>query len=329
MRCPQCGQSNPEGASFCSQCGSALSVQFRGVMRQSHQPTLQRPFGIVFIVIWNVISGLGYLLLSAYIGLVGGFLAGTIGAITGSESIGMIATILSILFLLLGILMISSAIGLWQLAEWGRQLTIWTRVVEILLGFVSLGVGLSEAARQIGMGSILIVSGLFEIVISIVIIVYLVREDVQILFQQEVTPIETYQVERHQVFESPLPQISQPSPPPIFPESPPVQPQSLPTNLTVWFEVVQGPHPGQKLFVLKPVSLVGRSSESDIQILEPSVSRKHFRIRFERGQFWLENESAQGTYVNGQPVAQWQPLKDGDYIQAGRVVLQFRMQGRA
>jgi len=325
MRCPQCGQPNPEGASFCSQCGSVLPVRFRSAMRQSHQTTFQKPFGIVFIVIWNVLSGLGYLLLSAYIGLIGSFLAGVIGAITGSERIGAIVTILSILSFLLGILMVSGAVGLWQLAEWGRQLTIWTRVVEILLGFMSLGIGLSEAARQTGMGSILIISGLFEIIISIVIIAYLVREDVQILFQQEITPMESHQVERHQVFEPPLPQIPQPSPPP----APPAQPQSLPANLTVWLEVVQGPHPGQKLFVLKPVSLVGRSSESDIQILEPSVSRKHFRIRFERGQFWLENESAQGTYVNGQPVAQWQPLKDGDYIQAGRVVLQFRMQGRA
>jgi hypothetical protein len=294
-------------------------------MRQSHQTTFQKPFGIVFIVIWNVLSGLGYLLLSAYIGLIGSFLAGVIGAITGSERIGAIVTILSILSFLLGILMVSGAVGLWQLAEWGRQLTIWTRVVEILLGFMSLGIGLSEAARQTGMGSILIISGLFEIIISIVIIAYLVREDVQILFQQEITPMASHQAERHQVFEPPLPQIPQPSPPP----APPAQPQSLPANLTVWLKVVQGPHPGQKLFVLKPVSLVGRSSESDIQILEPSVSRKHFRIRFERGQFWLENESAQGTYVNGQPVAQWQPLKDGDYIQAGRVVLQFRMQGRA
>jgi len=325
MRCPQCGQPNPEGASFCSQCGSVLPVQFRSAMRQSHQTTFQKPFGIVFIVIWNVLSGLGYLLLSAYIGLIGSFLAGVIGAITGSERIGAIVTILSILSFLLGILMVSGAVGLWQLAEWGRQLTIWTRVVEILLGFMSLGIGLSEAARQTGMGSILIISGLFEIIISIVIIAYLVREDVQILFQQEITPMASHQAERHQVFEPPLPQIPQPSPPP----APPAQPQSLPANLTVWLEVVQGPHPGQKLFVLKPVSLVGRSSESDIQILEPSVSRKHFRIRFERGQFWLENESAQGTYVNGQPVAQWQPLKDGDYIQAGRVVLQFRMQGRA
>jgi hypothetical protein len=294
-------------------------------MRQSHQTTFQKPFGIVFIVIWNVLSGLGYLLLSAYIGLIGGFLAGVIGAITGSERIGAIVTILSILSFLLGILMVSGAVGLWQLAEWGRQLTILTRVVEILLGFMSLGIGLSEAARQTGMGSILIISGLFEIIISIVIIAYLVREDVQILFQQEITPMKSHQAERHQVSEPPLPQIPQPSLPPV----PPAQPQSLPANLTVWLEVVQGPHPGQKLFVLKPVSLVGRSSESDIQILEPSVSRKHFRIRFERGQFWLENESAQGTYVNGQPVAQWQPLKDGDYIQAGRVVLQFRMQGRA
>jgi len=329
MRCPQCGQVNPEDASFCLRCGINLPVQFRGVRHQLYQPTSQRQFGIVFIVIWSVISGLSYLGSSVFISLIGGFIGEVIGAITGSGAVSAIVAILSILFLLLGILMISGAIGLWQLAEWGRQLIIWTRVVEILLGFMSLGIGLSEAARQTGTGSILIISGLFEIIISIVIIAYLVREEVQVLFQQEITPIESQQIGRQQVVEPPSPQIPQPSPPSISPASPLAQPQSLPANLTVWLEVVQGLNPGQKLFVLKPVSLVGRSSESDIQILEPSVSRKHFRIRFERGQFWLENESAQGTYVNGQPVAQWQPLKDGDYIQAGRVVLRFRMQGRA
>ncbi|MEM1544596.1 MAG: FHA domain-containing protein, partial [Candidatus Bathyarchaeia archaeon] len=97
----------------------------------------------------------------------------------------------------------------------------------------------------------------------------------------------------------------------------------------VWLEVVQGLNVGQRFFVLKPDNLVGRSNESDIQILEPSVSRRHFRLKFEHGQFLLENESNQGTYVNGQPVMGWQPLKDGDYIQAGRVVFQFRIQGRA
>jgi len=291
--------------------------------------THQKPFGIVFVAIWNVLSGLGYLLLSAYFGLVGSFVAGLAGSITGSESIGTIVTILSILSFLLGILILSGAVGLWQLAEWGRLLTIWMRVIELILGFVLLGMGLTEEARQMKVSSVMSISGLFEAIVSIAIVVYLVQEETKILFQQGATLMERQWASRQRIFEPPSPQVPQPFPPSVPSAAPPpVQPQSLPTNLTVWLEVIQGPNVGQRLFVLKPISVVGRSSESDIQILEPSVSRKHFRLRFERGQFWLENESAQGTYVNGQPVAQWHPLKDGDYIQAGRVVLQFRTQGR-
>ncbi|MEM4408692.1 MAG: FHA domain-containing protein [Candidatus Caldarchaeum sp.] len=120
------------------------------------------------------------------------------------------------------------------------------------------------------------------------------------------------------------------APPPAAPEPTPrapAQPQALPANLLVWLEVIQGGTVGQRFFVLTPDNLVGRSSESDIQVIDPSVSRHHFRLKFQNGQFMVQNESAHGTYVNGHPVAHWQPLKDGDYIQAGQVVFQFRMQG--
>ncbi|MCS7223119.1 MAG: FHA domain-containing protein [Armatimonadetes bacterium] len=127
---------------------------------------------------------------------------------------------------------------------------------------------------------------------------------------------------------SPYPTESPPSPPGPSPH-PGATVSELPPNVFARLEAVQGPMAGQKFFLLKIVNLVGRSSDSDIQILDPSVSRHHFRLRFERGQFWIENLSGQGTFLNGQPVAQWQPIKDGDYIQAGRVVLQFRVQGTA
>jgi len=327
VRCYRCGQENFEGASFCFRCGATLAVRPERTGERPSSHSSQRPFGIVFIVIWTIISGIGYLFLSVYIGIIGGFIAGAVGSLTGSEVVGTVIAVLTILFFLLGVLMISGAIGLWQLAEWGRQLIIWTRAVELLIGFVTLGIGSAEEIRRMGISSVLMINGLFEIVVSIIIISYLVREETKVLFQQGTTtprewqPPRQQQVSEYEWVEPPSPQVS------LLPPLP--QPQTLPANLVVWLEVVQGLNVGQRFFVLKPDNLVGRSNESDIQILEPSVSRRHFRLKFEHGQFLLENESNQGTYVNGQPVMGWQPLKDGDYIQAGRVVFQFRIQGRA
>lgn len=275
--------------------------------------------------------------LSLYILIVGGLVAGAASTFGGSgaEFISATVGILTILFSLLGILMITGAIGLWQLVEWGRQVTIWTRAVELFFGFASLGIGSTELAQKAGLSGSLVISGMFGIVVSIFIISYLVREEIKVLFQQEeILPERRQLPEQQRTFEHerispPSPQVSQPFPPSAPPAAPmPAQPQAMPANLMVWLEIVQGANVGQRFFILKPNSLVGRSNESDIQILEPSVSRRHFRLRFENGQFLLENESAQGTYVNGQPVMGWQPLKDGDYIQAGRVIFQFRIGGQ-
>lgn len=60
---------------------------------------------------------------------------------------------------------------------------------------------------------------------------------------------------------------------------------------------------------------IGRSPNNHICIAERHVSRQHAAIRCQDGQFVLADlDSANGTYVNDQPVEALRPLTDGDVI---------------
>lgn len=66
---------------------------------------------------------------------------------------------------------------------------------------------------------------------------------------------------------------------------------------------------------------IGRSSETDIVLADPKLSRHHCEIRFEEDQFVLSDlDSKNGTYVNGERVDRRQ-LTSGDRIQIGAVVI--------
>ena len=69
---------------------------------------------------------------------------------------------------------------------------------------------------------------------------------------------------------------------------------------------------------------IGRSSTNDIVLHDTSVSRKHARFTPRGGRFVLTDEgSSAGTRVNGQPVSGERPLKNGDKIALGDVLLRF------
>lgn len=77
----------------------------------------------------------------------------------------------------------------------------------------------------------------------------------------------------------------------------------------------------------KPVTTVGRGSASDVFIDDTSISRLHLRIEQRDGdQFFLvDNNSSNGTYLNRRKVDD-ALLKDGDQIQAGRIILIFKQE---
>lgn len=62
--------------------------------------------------------------------------------------------------------------------------------------------------------------------------------------------------------------------------------------------------------------LIGRGTECQISIPVRWVSRHHARLRWEAGQYVLEDlGSKNGVFVNGQRVVKPRPLHDGDQIQ--------------
>lgn len=69
------------------------------------------------------------------------------------------------------------------------------------------------------------------------------------------------------------------------------------------------------------VSVVGRSTTCDIVIVEPEVSREHFRITLTPGGYLVDDMgSTNGTYVNGRRLQDTYQLQYGDVLQIGTTV---------
>ena len=68
---------------------------------------------------------------------------------------------------------------------------------------------------------------------------------------------------------------------------------------------------------------IGRSPASDIQLEDPSVSRRHAVLAHRGGRaVLLDDRSLNGIYVNGQRVSE-AVLHDGDWIAIGHVSLRY------
>ncbi|MGH7822710.1 MAG: FHA domain-containing protein, partial [Candidatus Binatia bacterium] len=94
---------------------------------------------------------------------------------------------------------------------------------------------------------------------------------------------------------------------------------------TAWLEFHEGPDAGKRLEIPAGEEVVlGRSSECGIVVAASSVSRKHARLRRGDGGFVLEDlGSANGTLVNGQPLAGPVALKHEDRLSFGSVQATF------
>ena len=81
---------------------------------------------------------------------------------------------------------------------------------------------------------------------------------------------------------------------------------------------------GRPIALRKPTMRVGRSMTADITIDDSTVSRRHALI-VRRGQrtLVLDDRSLNGVHVNGRRVIE-APLRDGDIIVLGRVVIRYR-----
>lgn len=83
-----------------------------------------------------------------------------------------------------------------------------------------------------------------------------------------------------------------------------------------------------KIYDLSNNPLIGRDPECDIELSEPSVSRRHARIQFiENKLIIMDVGSKTGTRVNGKLIDKPTPLKDGDRVQLGEVLLEVEWKG--
>lgn len=81
---------------------------------------------------------------------------------------------------------------------------------------------------------------------------------------------------------------------------------------------------GQEYPLRKRDVLIGRGTQSDVQLSDPKISRKHARLRFGEDSVLLEDlGSAHGTLVNGER-GDCFVLKDGDVICLGDTLLVFK-----
>jgi two-component system, cell cycle response regulator len=87
--------------------------------------------------------------------------------------------------------------------------------------------------------------------------------------------------------------------------------------------VIYGSDLGRKYNLEAPTLVVGRSSKSDIQIDQESVSRAHSKIVNSGRAIRIRDlGSTNGTYVNDELIDE-RTLADGDFIKIGRTIFKF------
>jgi hypothetical protein len=108
------------------------------------------------------------------------------------------------------------------------------------------------------------------------------------------------------------------------PKTPPPTQAATPAELGVEREVVTLNVNGRRHEVTKRRTLIGRSKDCDVQIDDPSASRKHAELRQEGTAYWVVDlDSTNGLEVNGMRT-QRAKLDHGDKITIGATEIAFR-----
>lgn len=73
--------------------------------------------------------------------------------------------------------------------------------------------------------------------------------------------------------------------------------------------------------------VIGRGREADLILAEPTISRTHAAIGFDRDGFFVRDlGSTNGSMVNGQPRLEFH-VGDGDELQMGKLRLRLSLPG--
>ena len=91
--------------------------------------------------------------------------------------------------------------------------------------------------------------------------------------------------------------------------------------------VVEGPETGRAVPLTDSV-VIGRGAESDLQLSDTEVSRRHVSVGRQNGGAVVEDlGSTNGTYVNGERIVGSRPLRAGDRLEVGNATLELGTPG--
>ena len=97
-----------------------------------------------------------------------------------------------------------------------------------------------------------------------------------------------------------------------------------PVNLDAALVVIYGLDLGRKFDLAREETVIGRSSKSDIQIDQESVSRSHAGITNSREGVRIRDlGSTNGTFVNDELVEGQRELRNGDFVKIGRTIFKY------
>lgn len=100
-------------------------------------------------------------------------------------------------------------------------------------------------------------------------------------------------------------------------------------RLSATLVIRQGPQAGMSFPLSANQTVMGREEGLDIVLQDPEASRRHARVVWQGGQYFIEDMgSTNGTFVNGVQITTPQLLNPGDSVGIGQTALVFQMADR-
>lgn len=92
--------------------------------------------------------------------------------------------------------------------------------------------------------------------------------------------------------------------------------------------LIAGKPLGKRFPITPPQIIIGRSSDVEVSIDSPNISRRHAVIKVQDSKIILEDlGSTNGTFVNDVKIERPSILKEGDHIRCGKTVFKFLPKG--